>query len=176
MNWNILRLLFLHEVKMLVRARRTVVMAILLPALIMPLMLYAQKYSSDSRERLLTGTTYRYAITGEFADRIRDLIDGTRQTLGADEDDEFDRLRQFKFVKTTVGDPRASLDKDEIQFYVETITGARADTLSGKDETAATKAAGPRRLAGVPVTNVVYRGDRISSDTAHSRMMALRRL
>ena len=54
MNWSVLRLLFLHEVKMLVRARRTVVMAILLPAVIMPLMLYAQKYSADSRERLLT--------------------------------------------------------------------------------------------------------------------------
>src|SRR5437899_1263670 len=176
MNWSVLRLLFLHELKILVRARRTVVMAILLPAVIMPLMLYEQKYSSDSRERLLTGTTYRYAVTGEFADRIRDLINGTRQTLGNEENDEFDRLRQFKFVETTVGDPRASLDKDEIQFYIETITGARADTLNGKDEPAATRAAGPRRLAGVPVTNVVYRGDRISSDAAHSRMMAVLRL
>ena len=40
MNWSVLRLLFLHELKMLVRARRTVVMAIVLPAVIMPLMLW----------------------------------------------------------------------------------------------------------------------------------------
>ena len=53
MNWELVRLLFLHEVRMLVRARRTVVMAIVLPAMIMPLMLYAQKYSADRRERLL---------------------------------------------------------------------------------------------------------------------------
>ena len=37
MNWNVLRILFLHELKMLLRARRTVVMAIVLPAVIMPL-------------------------------------------------------------------------------------------------------------------------------------------
>src|SRR5437879_2203541 len=122
MNWSILRLLFLHELKMLVRARRTVVMAILLPAVIMPLMLYAQKYSADRRERLLTGTTYRYAITGESEDRVRSLIDRTRQTLRAQED-EFDGLRQFKFVELRVADPRASLDKDDIDFYIETITG-----------------------------------------------------
>src|SRR3989475_9213625 len=173
MNWSVLRLLFLHELKMLVRARRTVVMAIVLPAVIMPLMLYAQKYSADSRERLLTGTTYRYAISGEFADRIRNLISRTRQTLGEQEDEEFDRLRQFKFVETTVTDPRASLDKDEIQFYIETIPGAEADKLNREDESTTAQTVGPRRLEGVPLTNVVYRGDRISSDAAHSRLMAL---
>ena len=175
MNWSVLRLLFLHELKMLVRARRTMVMAIVLPAVIMPLMLYAQKYSADSRERLLTGTTYRYAISGEFADRIRNLISRTRQTLGEQEDEEFDRLRQFKFVETTVTDPRASLDKDEIQFYIETIPGAEADKLNREDESTTAQTVGPRRLEGVPLTNVVYRGDRISSDAAHSRMMALLR-
>src|SRR5437764_4286870 len=102
MNWNILRLLFLHEVKMLVRARRTVVMAILLPAVIMPLMLYAQKYSADSRQRLLTGAIYRYAITGEFADRVRNLIEGTRLNPSDGEDEEIGRLRNLKFVEATV--------------------------------------------------------------------------
>ena len=59
MNWELIRLLFLHEARMLVRARRTVVMAIVLPAIIMPLMLYAQKYSADRRERLPAGWSAR---------------------------------------------------------------------------------------------------------------------
>ena len=86
MNWGILRLLFVHEMKMLLRARRTVIMAIVLPAVIMPLMLYAQKYSANRRERQLTGTTYRYAITGPLADRARLLINQTRDSLSSSDD------------------------------------------------------------------------------------------
>src|SRR5215470_5274220 len=78
MNWRVLRLLFLHELRMLLRARRTVVMAIVLPAVIMPLMLYAQKYSFERRERLLSGAVYRYSITGILTDRVRTLINETR--------------------------------------------------------------------------------------------------
>src|SRR5437667_12533947 len=102
MNWELIRLLFLHEARMLVRARRTVFMAIVLPAIIMPLMLYAQKYSADRRERLLTGTTYSYALTGPLSDRIRSLIDQTHQAITQDPDEDLDRLRQFKFVEMKV--------------------------------------------------------------------------
>jgi len=174
MNWELIRLLFLHEARMLVRARRTVVMAIVLPAIIMPLMLYAQKYSADRRERLLTGTIYRYAITGEFADRVRLLIDQTRKSLSDAQDDESGRLRQFRFVETAPADVRASLGKHEIQFYIETITGGEAD--KSRNEASNTQEAEPRRLRGVPVINVVYSGDRIASDVAHSRMLELLRL
>src|ERR1041385_1738619 len=153
MNWPVLRLLFLHELKMLVRARRTVVMAIVLPAVIMPLMLYAQKYSFEQREQFLFRTIYRYAITGESAGRIRSLITKTRQSLAQEQGEEPEQLRQFRFVETTTPDARASLTRDEIQFYVE------AGTTSDTDH--------------VPLIEVVYRGDRIASDTAHTRMMRL---
>jgi len=149
MNGNVLRILFLHELKMLVRARRTVVMAIVLPAVIMPLMLYAQKYSADRRERLLTGTMYRFAISGESADRIRQLINQTRRSINLEQGEGVEELRQFRFVESSVVDTRASLDKEDIQFYLE---------------------------AAGPTVNVVYRGDRIGSDIAHSRMMQLLRL
>ena len=36
MNWDTVLLLYRHELRMLVRARRTVVMAIVIPAVIMP--------------------------------------------------------------------------------------------------------------------------------------------
>ena len=177
MNWSVLRLLYVHELKMLVRARRTVVMAIVLPAVIMPLMLYAQKYSTDRRERLLTGATYRYAITGTLADRMRNLIDQTRQTIAQNHDEDLDRLRQFKFVEMQMANPRESLDKNEIQFYIEALSPDEADKNQPKDQPASAKASGaPRRLPGVPVIHVIYRGDRDASDNAHDQMMALLRL
>src|SRR5215475_4763444 len=105
MNWNVLRLLYVHEMKMLVRGRRTVVMALVLPAVIMPLMLYAQKYSVNRRERLLAGTTYRYAVTGPQADRLRILIHQTQQNLDGIPDAEVEKLRQFKLVEVRVPNP-----------------------------------------------------------------------
>jgi sodium transport system permease protein len=173
MNWSVLRLLYVHELKMLVRARRTVVMAVVLPAVIMPLMLYAQKFSSDRRERILTGATYKYAVTGPLSDRTRSLIDQARQTITQNRDEDLDRLRQFKFVEMKVPNPRESLDRNDIQFYVEALND---EPVSAKAPASPITTATPRRLAGVPVTHVIYRGDRDASDNAHDQMMALLRL
>src|SRR5262245_28549928 len=129
MNWNTLWLLYVHEMKMLVRGRRTVVMALVLPAVIMPLMLYAQKYSINRRERLLAGTTYRYAVTGPQADRLRMLIQQTQQSLDDIRDADVEKLQQFKLVEVRVANPTESLKRNEIEFYLETMTGADADKL-----------------------------------------------
>ena len=192
MNLSVLRLLFLHEMRMLLRARRTVVLAIVLPAVIMPLMLYAQKYSSDRRERMLTGATYRYAITGPLADRTRNLVRQAREKLADNEEQQ--RLLQFKFVEVEVADARASLEKNDIQFYIETMTGSQADdretrtprpagkpgSVDRDSETRTVTAARPStssmRLKGVPLINVVYRGDRDVSDNARDRIDSLLRL
>jgi ABC-type Na+ efflux pump permease subunit/membrane protease YdiL (CAAX protease family) len=180
MNWSVLRLLCVHEMKLLLRDRRTVVLAILLPAVIMPLMLYAQKYSVDRRERRLTGTTYRYALTGPLSDRMRALIEKTRGSLS--DGDEFEQLRQFKFVELEVANARESLESDEIQFYIETVTGEQADQRPAKAEPAQRPPGAARgtaetpRLKGVPLVSVVYRGDRDASENGHDRIMGFLRL
>jgi sodium transport system permease protein len=181
MNWSVLRLIYVHELRMLLRARRTVITAIVLPAVIMPLMLYAQKFSSDRRDRLITETTYRFTITGPLADRMRLLINQARESVNADATQEFEDLRRFKFVEAKVADPEASLDQNDIQFYIETLTGEEADKLPPKPDPAqrqpnAQGRSTTARLNGVPLINVVYRGDRDGSDTAHDRMMALLRV
>jgi sodium transport system permease protein len=179
MNWSLLRLLYSHEMKLLLRARRTVVLAVVLPAVIMPLMIYAQKYSADRRERQLTGTTYRYAITGPLADRGRTLIEETRERLTGDSE-ELERLRQFKFVELKVSNARKSLDNNEIHFYIETMTGEEADKLPQTQDpprtSNASRGAAPPRLQGVPLIRVVYLRDQDASDNAHDRILALLRL
>jgi sodium transport system permease protein len=179
MNWRVLRLLYIHELKMLLRARRTVFMAIVIPAVLMPLMLYAQKYSHDRRERTLHAATYRYVITGPLAGRIRTAIQDARAAIDQNDEDLAD-LRQFKFEELpSVSDPRENLDANVIQFYIETFSGEDADKLSSKARPAPRKLSAPpapRRLGGVPLVNVVYREDRDASDNAHSRMMSLLRM
>jgi ABC-type Na+ efflux pump permease subunit/membrane protease YdiL (CAAX protease family) len=162
---------------MLLRARRTVLMAVVLPAVIMPLMLYAQKYSFERRQRLLSETTYRYAIAGELSDRVRMLIDRTLGDLRerhTENTEEIPRqLRQIRFVETMTADPRASLDNDEIHFYIEALSGGEADKRDAERPSEQSQQGKQRRLEGIPLINVIYRGDRIASDTAHSRMMTV---
>jgi len=180
MNWSVLRLLYIHEIKMLVRARRTVVMALVIPAVIMPVMIYAQKFANERRERTLTATTYLYAVTGPLADRVRSLIENTRQAVAENKDEEFDNLRQFKFDEIRVANPRESLDNNTIQFYVQAISGEEADKLPRTNDGSGSRpsSAPPpsKRLTGVPRVTVIYRADRDGSDNAHNRIMELLRV
>ncbi|HEY2384906.1 MAG TPA: ABC transporter permease [Terriglobia bacterium] len=180
MNWRVLRLLYIHELKMLLRARRTVFMAVVLPAIMMPLMLYAQKYSRDRRERTLNAGTYRYTITGPLAGRVRQAIADAGTTLARNKDEDLKQQSQFNFQELkTIADPRRSLDNGQIQFYIETFTGEEADKLSAAAGTSSRTTSTPpaeRRLQGVPRINIVYREDQDISDNAHSRMMVLLRL
>lgn len=181
MNWEVLRLLFIHELRMLLRARRTIVMSVVLPAVIMPVMLLSSKYTHDRRERSLTATTYKYAITGPLADRARKLIYETRQEVAESRDERLDQLRKFKAVEVNVTDPKESTEKNEIQIYVQTMTGEEADALPASED-AAGRPVIPglpppaKRLKSVPIVQVVYRGDRDPSDNAHDRMMELLRM
>ena len=180
MNWSVLRLLYIHEIKMLVRARRTVVMALVIPAVIMPVMIYAQKFANDRRERTLTATTYLYAVTVPLADRVRSLIENTRQAVAENRDEEFDNLRQFKFDEIRLANPRESLDNNTIQFYVQAISGEEADKLPRTNDGSGSRpsSAPPpsKRLTGVPRVTVIYRADRDGSDNAHNRIMELLRV
>src|SRR5262249_51229374 len=161
----------------------TVVMAIVVPAVIMPLMLYGQKYSAGRREQLLSTTTYRYAVTGPLADRVRGLIDQTRKILNDSSDKESEKLKQFKFVEVPVADVKESLANGDIHFYLDTMTGEEADKLPAKNESGSRRAtnasrsvAATRRLEGVPLCTVVYRADRDASDNAQDQMLVLLRI
>jgi sodium transport system permease protein len=177
MNWSVIRLLWAHELKMLLRARRTVIMAVVLPAVMMPLMIYAQKYSNDRRERELQAATYPYAITGPLAAQIRNAIADARVSLAGEQDGDLRQLSHFNFVElSSLANPRQSLDDNQIQFYIETFSGDEADKAATRSEAPQRNAAArpaQRRLKGVPLVNVVYREDRDSSDNAHYRIMSL---
>src|SRR5262249_49828704 len=109
MNWQTLKLLYIHEIRTLVRARRTVVMAIVIPTVVMPVMLFASKYANDQRRRALTQTTYLYAIGGSMADRGRSLIAQAGSARAADSDGDSESLKEFKIREVQVSDPAASL-------------------------------------------------------------------
>ena len=178
MNRAVFKLLFVHELRMLVRARRTVVMAIVIPAIIMPIMLFSGKFMNDQRERAAASATYNYAVTGTMADHIRTLIAQTKADIDKETDEANQPLRTFKFMESRVTDPAASLEARDIQFYVQTYTGEEADALPvpPDDEDSTPDVSTPKRLKGVPVARVVYRGNIDASSTSSRRMQSLLRV
>ncbi len=74
MNRAKIGLLYRHEMRMLLRDRRTVVLSVLLPLLVLPAILFGFKLMSEWRRDQQDTTTYRYAVVGARADSVRALI------------------------------------------------------------------------------------------------------
>src|SRR4029079_6542206 len=109
------------------------------------------------------------------------LIQRELDTLRDDNNPDLSDLRQFKLSEVNVSNPATSLSANEIQFFIETMTGDEADRLTPANEPTErganqTRSTALQRLKGVPLINVVYHGDRESSAKAHDRMVDLLRL
>lgn len=71
---RMLRLLYAHELRSLLRDRRALFFSIVLPLLMAPIYFYANHYTSEQRESTLARTTYHYAIAGSEAEHARELV------------------------------------------------------------------------------------------------------
>ncbi len=189
MNWQIVRVILLHELRMLLRYRRTVVLAVILPLLTVPAILLTAKFISDRREKHLQSMVYRYAVVGSDADRLRELIARGKQQLPITpraETGEDNGSANFSFEEVRAGDAEASLQAKKIQFYIEGLSGAEADALSPdalKGEEEKRRGPGqqlqnealaePGRLPGVPAIRIFYLGDQQESSLGRAKMRDL---
>jgi len=64
MNWSALKLLFVHEMRMLLRSRRTIVTSVVLPLIMMPVMIMGSTLRAEQQESRVEETTFEYAVTG----------------------------------------------------------------------------------------------------------------
>src|SRR5499427_2505294 len=143
MNWATFRVLYLHEMRLLGRARRTIILSVIFPSLVMPIMLFASRYSNEQRQTTLAETTYKFAITGPLTNRLRMLIEKATS--------ESKPKSRFQEVQTE--DSAKSLEAGDIQFYIRTEDEKHSDD--------------------VPTVTVVYRGNNDLSDAGSNRMVDL---
>lgn len=186
MNRATIGLLFRHEMRMLLRDRRTVVLSILLPLVVLPLILFGFKFMGEWRREQLDTTTYRYAVTGAHADSVRALI-GRGELLAADGPAEAEEGRRpASFIEVESATPDSSLAAGELDFYLETLTGAGADSLylaaAGADSAARADAdsadeertgvtVADERYPGVPVVTAYFRANRDESRRGSALMV-----
>src|SRR5881397_2204602 len=138
MSWNTIWVLLSHELRMLVRDRRTVILSFVLPIAVMPLMVFGTRYVNQRRTKSLDETTYRYAITGSDAESARALIVRARENIAnspvADGEDGRPSLEKFKCEEVKIENPEASLKSKEIHFFLEALSGDEADARARKAE------------------------------------------
>jgi sodium transport system permease protein len=190
MNWQTVRVIFSNEIRMMLRDRRAIIIAVVLPLLIWPVMFYALKRTSENREKNLAATVYKYVVTGSQAEPVRKLI--TRGAASSARQEERgkgakDNLSDFKFQEVRMPDPAAGLKAAEIHFYLEGLSGAETDALpresdpkpleadagAPKSKAPDQAATPPLRLPGVPLIRIFFQGDRDASQGGSSRMQEL---
>jgi sodium transport system permease protein len=190
MNWQTVRVLFSHELRMLLRDRRTILVAVVLPLVIYPIIFYATKSTAERRERNLAATVYKYAVTGSQAEQVRAWIRRGTESLAREAPASkggSGNLADFKSQEITTQDPAAGLKAGDIHFYLEGLSGPEADALPRKKEEPKPEASGetskssapeaaipaPKRLPGVPMIRICFQGDRDDSQAGSSKMRDL---
>ena len=175
MDWKVIRLIWTLEFRTLLRSRRTIVLSVILPILVMPLMLMATRFNSDLQERQQSSRVYRYAITGDWADPTRGLVESAALRLQSDPDSE---LQTFQYEEISAPDPAESVRSGEIDFYLQTFSPESADLEWAQDgeedpDSDATVPWLERRLDGVPGVRIGLPGNRATSAAGAGQMSEL---
>jgi sodium transport system permease protein len=112
-----IRVLLAHELRLILRDRRAVVAAVVLPLVVMPATLLAVRLSTESRERARAVTLYRYAVIGSWAEELSEALQDVppeRKTAGGSEP-------ASRLVEVPAKDPEASLRAGSIDFFIEAL-------------------------------------------------------
>lgn len=165
--------LFRTELRVLLRDRRVLLTSLVLPMLLTPLLMLGSKTSMERREKTLREMTYRYAVTGPEAARVRELV---RFTAARVDSKSRTNKARFQFAEESNQDATNALAKGSIHFILEGLgPGGDASTNSTSAEVAAEQAGfdegeQEKATAGAWTVKVVFRGDRDDSGTGSSRM------
>lgn len=179
MDAGVVGTLLRTELRMLLRDRRTVMVSVVLPVLVMPLLLFASHWMEQRRRAKLEVTQFRYAIIGPEAALARGLVTATKARLAKQTEGPALRLEAVP-----TNDPAAALAKDDLDFYVDAMTYPEAEKKVRERKEAAARAAGGAPLPtedawpeqvltpGVPVLELVFRGDRDRSSSGMEKLRA----
>jgi len=166
-NWQSLKLLFVHEMRMVLRSRRTIVTSLVLPAILMPTMILGARYVQRQQAIRVDQTTFQYAVTGPWADQVRRLI--ARYKTAPE-------FKDFQIEEIDPGDPDKALDDRTLHFYIRTLSVEDADKAAVDEDADNPGNPGSAPLiTGVPGLQVVYRGSQQIARQGAERMVDMMR-
>jgi sodium transport system permease protein len=155
------------EMRMVLRDRRTLVAAVLLPLLVMPLMLFAVSWVDQQRAEHLETTVYRFAITGSGTESTRHLVASGLERDRAEVGDERAALVQFE--EQPGPDALSALHAGDLHLILDTL-GAQEGLTSADTTTAGLE---QDVDPSAPTVRILFRADREESTAGMQRMTRL---
>ncbi len=196
LHWPTVRQLFTTELRIFLRDRRTVTMALVIPLLTMPIFLFAGSWNERQREQRIEQQTFRYAVTGSEAELARRLIRaggpaadpvaGDAEVAGADDGKTAVRghrgaedVLRVVLEEAPATQPRQALEKRDLHFVIETFSAAEvkaqgikiAPLPEEKVKARPGEARPPKPPAELPLLRVVFAADWDYSETAAGAML-----
>lgn len=174
-----LRALYGNELRLLLRDKRTLLIAVIAPLLLFPLMIFGGKVVDAREKRALEATVFRYAVTGTEADLAAELV---AEALALPVDTMDGRIAPATFEPAPAGRPDSLLHDGEIHVIVEGLTPQEwwqarvAEADADGDRTGPGPSAKAATDDGPPVVPVIRLKFRENSDrsSAAARRMAER--
>ena len=175
-----LRTLYLGELRMLLRDRRTIFASLILPLIFLPLVFWLSSLAETGREERIEQQTFQYAIVGSEADAVRGLFARTLPSGDPNADDEVDddadgsRIQLEETEVPGLEDAMIRLEARELHVIVEARTKAEFDASEEAESDDENSNEEPSSTAGgqdepeldLPHYRIIYEGDWDYSDTA----------
>lgn len=159
MSWAVVLTFLRHELRMVYRDTRTILLSVVLPIALMPLLLVSVQALNERRATAYEDTIFSYAVTGSRAEWAREAL---RSGPG-------DRLRE-----APVASPIEALEDDQVDVVVEALSGEEADAeptpATAEPPHPLTPTTAARRLPGVPVVRILFQADQNRSIQARQEL------
>jgi sodium transport system permease protein len=157
------------ELKLLLRDRRTVLVSIVLPLLVMPLLLFAGQVMEERRHRRLEATRFTYLVTGSQVAEARRLLEAAQRLKPP--------APSLLLEEVTTADPIAALADASLDLWVQALAADESPSVPAAGAAAGHSPEDEATPPGAPVLLLVYRADRDRSGEAMQRVHdALRRV
>ncbi|HUH12513.1 MAG TPA: hypothetical protein VMK65_05365, partial [Longimicrobiales bacterium] len=122
LDLSVLKTLYRYELKMLVRDKRTLMIAVVAPLLIFPVLIFVMKSTGERQERALETARFTYAVTGSEAELARALL-ADAFAIPADTGQDA-RIRRADFVEVREANPDSVLREGGLHVVVEALSAA----------------------------------------------------
>ncbi len=149
------------EVKLLLRDRRTVLVSIVLPLLVMPVLLFAGRMMEERRTRRLEATRFTYAVTGSQAATARHLLEAAQRPQPP--------AAPLLLEEVATADPIAALADASLDLWVQALAVEESPSLPATAAAAGEDPDDEAATPGVPIILLAYRADRDRSEEAMQR-------
>lgn len=170
---GVLGTLFRYELRMLLRDRRTLLIAVAAPLVLFPAMVLLSRAVERRDQRRLQEATYRYAVTGSEQAFARRLVD---RALALEAPESDSALAPASFVEQAVPDPDSAVGAGGLEVAIEGLRWEEYRALRARERAEAPPAPGAPspdtadEALRVPVLRLHFRSDEDLSRLAMQRL------